>query len=149
MLPYYHHSYYHDSLYHPTTLAAATTSPILYPPTAASLVANPHLLRFGIFPRVLIYQALSSIAEEQFAAVQAIVRIVRDAPNDHLLLLLPHMDEFLSVFVSQLLLDSSSNFKIILWTLDIIELLTERFKLRIHPHLSQLILLLSQRLGNY
>ncbi|OTF78392.1 hypothetical protein BLA29_001520 [Euroglyphus maynei] len=150
LLPYYH-PYYHDQLYHPATFAAAaaTTSPILYPQTAAaSLITNPHLLRFGIFPRVLIYQALSSIAEEQFAAVQALVRIVRDAPNEHLLLLLPHMDEFLSVFVSQLLLDSSSNFKVILWTLDIIELLTERFKLRIHPNLSQLVLLLSQRLGD-
>lgn len=105
------------------------------------------MIRFGIFPRVLIYQSLSTIAEEQFAAVQAIVRIVRDVPAEHLLLLLPHMDEFLSIFVAQLLLDSSSNFKVILWTLDIIELLTERFKARIHPNLSQLVLLLSQRLG--
>ncbi|KAH9423399.1 hypothetical protein DERP_003678 [Dermatophagoides pteronyssinus] len=149
LLPPYYHPYYHhhDPLYHPATYAAAAavaTSPILYPTPPT----NPHLLRFGIFPRILIYQALSSIADEQFAAVQALVRIVRDSSNEHLQLLLPHMDEFLSIFITQLLLDSSSNFKIILWTLDIIELLTERFRQRLQPNLSQIILLLSQRLGD-
>lgn len=132
--------------------------PPVVSPTAAAAVAAAaaaaaygplHLHRFGIFPRALIYQALSTIPEEQFSAVQSIVRIVRDCPTEHLLLLVPHLDEFLSVFVSQLLLDGASNFKVILWTLDIIELLSERLKHRLHPYMSQIVLLLSRRLGKW
>lgn len=136
---YYHpYAYPHlYGLYHSTDALAPAVDH--YP--------NRQLLRFSILPRVLVYQALSSLAEEQFAAVQAIVRIVRDTPHEHLLLLIPHMDEFLSVFISQLLLDSASNFKVILWTLDIVELLSERLKHRLEPYLSQIVFLLSRRLG--
>ncbi|KPM05457.1 protein FAM179B-like protein [Sarcoptes scabiei] len=123
-----------------------------YPHAASSsIVSNQldyHLTRFGIFPRILIYQAISSIAEEQFAAIQAIVRIVRESPQNQLVLLLPYMDEFLSIFIAKLLWDDMSNFKVILWSLDIIELLSDRFGLQIHSNLSQLILLLSRRLGD-
>lgn len=136
---YYHPYGHYYGLYHPAEA--------IIPP--APHYANLHLVRFGLFPRVLIYQALSSIPEEQFDAVQAIVRIVRDAPHEHLLQLIPHMDEFLSVFISPLLLDGNSNFKVILWTLDIIELLSERLMHRLHPYLSQIVLLLSRRLGKF
>lgn len=120
---------------------------LLPPPPPPGAVGNPHLFRFGIIPRALAYQALSTLADEQFVAVQAIVRIIRDSPYDHLLLLLPNMDEFISIFVSQLLLSPASNFKVILWSLDIVELLSERLQHRLLPFLSQFIALLSPRLG--
>lgn len=125
----------------------APLPPQVLSPAAAAVYPNRHLLRFGIFPRVLIYQALSSLAEEQFAAVQAIVRIVRDTPHEHLLLLLPHMEEYLTIFVTPLMLEASTNFKVILWMIDIIELLSERLQHRLHPFLSQIVGLLTKRLG--
>lgn len=131
-----------DRMY-PLAPLAPLAAPIL-PPAA---YPNRHLLRFGIFPRVLIYQALSSLADEQFAAVQAIVRIVRDTPSEHLLLLLPHMEEYLTIFVTPLMLEASTNFKVILWMLDIVELLSERLQHRLHPFLSQIVGLLAKRLG--
>ena len=104
-------------------------------------------LSYGIFPRLLIRRALSEKIPEQLDALRQILVILNEGHDVLISALTDHLHDFVKTFARALM--DSPNYKVILYTLDILSAVVERLKLScLGSSLTSMTALMIQHLGD-
>ena len=103
-------------------------------------------LSYGIFPRLLIRRALSDKMPEKLDALRQMLVILNEGHDLLVSSLSEHLHDFIKTFARSLM--DSPNYKVTLYTLDILSVVVERLKLSCLGCLRHLIALMIQHLGD-
>jgi hypothetical protein len=104
-------------------------------------------LSYGVFPRLLIRRALSEKMPEKLDALRQILVILNEGHDVLITALTDHLHDFIKTFARALM--DSPNYKVTLYTLDILSAVVERLKLSVlGSSLTSMMALMIQHLGD-
>ena len=103
-------------------------------------------LLFDLFPRLLIRRALSDKLSEKLDALRNMLIIIAETRQGHMNQFANHLNDFIKTFARAVF--ESTNYKVILYALDIISGIVERLKVSTVPSFRLLTSLLIRHLGD-
>lgn len=106
---------------------------------------QPSLL-FDLFPRLLIRRALSDKLTDKLDALRNMLIIIAETRQGHMNQFANHLNDFIKTFARSVF--ESTNYKVILYALDIISAIVERLKVSTIPFFRLLTSLLIKHLGD-